>query len=340
MKYAEFESKLNQGRVEPLYFFYGEETYFVEQSIKRIIAAVLGESGDDFNLDILYGSEQTVERIMQAAMAFPVMADRRVVVVREVQKMDSRSLQALESYVARPADTSVVIFTSESPDFRKTFFKSLKSAAASVEFKKLYEKDIVLWIENITRSRKKSITPAACRLLSAYVNPALTDVATEVEKLSAFVGDRESIEEEDVEYVVGVSKEFNIFELTDAIGRKEINRALEITDHLMRGNESPVGMVVMLTRFFTQLWVMSDAHVARMPGPELARAIGVHPYFVKDYRVYTRSFNRSALENGLAHLLEADRELKTSASPRDVVMSVLIYKLLASNLPAMEGHHD
>ncbi len=153
----------------------------------------------------------------------------------------------------------------------------------------------------------------ACRLIQAYVGNSLQSLQNEIDKLFVFIGDRKKVTIEDIGAVVGASKGYTIFELQNAIGRKDSKEAVRILERMLEVGQSPQMIIVMLTRFFTQLWKLSDARARRMSEQEIAREIGVSPYFVKQYIDFHANFDVDQIERNFKALLEADTVLKSTS---------------------------
>ena len=168
-------------------------------------------------------------------------------------------------------------------------------------------------------------------MIHAYVGNSLRSLQNEIDKVFVFVGDRKKIEAEDVTAIVGASKGYTIFELQNAIGRKDAKEAVKILERMLESGQSPQMIIVMMTRFFTQLWKLSDLRSKRMPDQEIAREIGVSPYFVKQYVEFRSRFDVDQIERNFKSLLEADTVLKSTSRDPRLVMDLLILSLVQSS---------
>lgn len=328
MDYQALLREIQKGEFAPAYFFYGEEDFLMEDAINRVLSLLVDPATEEFNKDVLYGDEVDGARIVNIASSYPMLAQRRVVVVKGVDKLSSASKDLILKYLQRPMATTCLILTSSRMDRGSKFYSELVNRARGVEFKPLYNNQIPGWIRGYVRSKGKDISLEAIRLLHGKVGSSLRELANELEKLFLFLTDKDRIEVGDVERVVGVSKSYNIFELSDAIGRGDLKKAVEIGHRMLELGESPIGMVVMLTRYFTILWKLKELETRRMSAEEIATVVRVHPYFIKDYLNQAENFSPERIERSFSHLLRADINLKSSYQKPKIIMDLLIYNLI------------
>jgi DNA polymerase-3 subunit delta len=253
------------------------------------------------------------------------MADRRAVVVRSAERI--RNAEPLLAYLKSPSPTTVLVLLSAKPDFRLKLFQALKAAGSVVECKTPYDSAIPAWIESEAARRGKSITPGAAALVHVAAGRSLTAIAAELEKLGVYVGDKPRIDEDDVRMVVGSTKEYTIFDLMNAVGRREEAPSLRILDRMLEQGESMTSCVVQLTKYFQKLWVLGAQGSG--PADAAAKSLGIHPYFLREYAEAARRHSRGAVERAFAALKEADVALKTSAGTPRTVMTLLIHALTA-----------
>lgn len=332
MTYQELLKKIQARQFAAAYFFYGDEDFLMEDAVNRILSTMLDPAAKAFNRDILYGDEVDGAKVVNIASSYPMMANNRAVVVKEVNKLSQDSKELILRYLKHPAATTCLILTSPSIDEQAKFYSKLKELTEWVEFKPLYDSQIPEWIKSYMGSKGKKIFPGAVRLLHGKVGVVLRDLVNEIEKLLLFVDDKERIEEEDVEAVVGIAKHYNIFELSDAVGKMDLKGAVEILERMLDVGESPVSIVAMLTRYFTILWKIKELIQHREPERKIASIVGVHPFFVKDYIAQAQNFSEARITTAFTHLLNADVHLKSSYQKPKIVMDVLIYNLIRGNI--------
>ncbi len=168
-------------------------------------------------------------------------------------------------------------------------------------------------------------------MIHAYVGNSLRSLQNEIDKLFIFVGDRTQITADDVTTIVGASKGYTIFELQNAIGRKDTKEAMRIIERMMEVGQSPQMIIVMLTRFFNQLWKLSDLGVRRIAESDIVREIGIPPYFVRQYMEFHSNFAAEQIEQNFLSLLDADLALKTTSRDPRLVMDLLVLSLIQSS---------
>ena len=323
--FEDLERTFHQRKFAPLYLFCGEEDFLIDEALDILIAEAIDESTRGFNLDILYGSDVTPIGLMQIASSFPMAAERRIAIVREFDKMSNKDL--LLRYITKPSPTTSLVLVSAKPDFRTKFFKTIRENAIVAEFSQLYDNNIPPWIARRITKLGKQVTPEACQLIQNYVGKSLREIQNEIDKLFIYVGEKKLIDSDDVNSVVGMSRQYNIFELQKAIGRRDVARVIEISENMLRNGESPVGTIVMLTRYFQKVWLIQELLSMETPEAQIATAIGVNPYFVKEYAAAGKSFSSPQILDCFSALANADEHLKSSSLDQKTVMTVLMCRL-------------
>ncbi len=332
--YEDLLSSLARKEFKPVYLLYGEEDFLVEEAARAVINAALskdeppsgeprgGERG--FNLDILYGSDADAKDVVSHASSFPMMAERRVVVVREVEKLSNAEL--LAHYCENPSPTTCFVMTCVKPDMRKKMFAQAKKRGMAVEFKPLWDNQVPGWIARKVKKDRREIQPQAAEMLAAYVGTSLREISNELEKLYIYLGEKNVIAVDDVTAVVGVSKEFSVFELQWAIGAKDVRKATEIMERMIEMGESPIMMVVMLTRFFQSLWKLSDLRRRNVPQNQYGQQTGIWS-FMDRYLQTLSLYSPSQIENAFLLLSDVDEKLKSTQTDEKLLMQTLIVHL-------------
>ena len=331
MTYAEFQQSVKSNRFAPIYLFHGEEDFLIDEGIQLIVDKTLDEGSKGFNLDVVYGSKVDPKDVVGHASSFPMMGKKRVVVVKEFEKLAGTETEkeVVAAYINKPLDSTILVLVSLEPDFRKKPFTDLKKRAELVECKPLYDNQVPVWIAERIRLQGREATAEACRLIQAYVGNSLRSLQNELDKLYVFMGERKKISLEDIAAVVGATKGFTIFELQNAIGRKDPKDAIKILERMLEAGQSPQMIIVMLTRFFTQLWKLTDLRSQRKQDSEIAREIGVSPYFVKQIVEFRSNFDIQQIEENFKSLLEADTVLKSTSRDPRLVLDLLVLSLIS-----------
>ncbi|MGA9408284.1 MAG: DNA polymerase III subunit delta [Bacteroidota bacterium] len=321
-----FLSSIKKKEFAPVYFFFGEEDFLIDEIIEAVVAEGVDAATRGFNLDIIHGGEIDGKDIVSIASSFPMMAERRVVVVKDFDRVSNKEL--IEPYLEHPSPTTCLMLIASKPDTRKKPYPLLKKKSVGGEFSRMYDNEIPGWIERRVKMLQRAMTPEAAELLQAYVGNSLRDVSNEIEKLLIAVGAKPTIELEDVEAVVGISKEFTVFELTKMVGEKNISKSIEIVERMIDSGESPQLIIVMLTRHFIIMAKLRELQAAAKSDFELAGAVRVSPFFIKEYLFQLRRYSPGAVENAFLALARADRELKSSAVDPKLVMDVLLCEIM------------
>jgi DNA polymerase-3 subunit delta len=332
--YIELKTAFQSGNFGPLYLLHGEERWFIDRLQEILLKTALEPHEKDFNLDILYGHETDARAALGACQAYPMMAQRRVVVIRDFDRMKDNSV--FKGLAEQPNPACVVFLVcAGKPNMSHHPYRAIKSGGRVVEFKALYPNQIPRWIETLTKERGFALEPKAVQMLAEYVGSSLASVGAELDKLSTYVGDREVITAEDVVQASGQTRDFNVFELQRAIGERQIGRALHITERLLQQSSSPTGestmIVGVLTTFFIKLWQLTALQGGRIPEKEAARVIGVSPYFVKEYLACLRRYDVKAIDRALFALRSADFELKGGSQRSGrLILNLLFRNILTS----------
>ncbi len=334
--YSTVLKNLKKGDIALNYLFYGEELFLADELIDTIVLKTFNAEKDDFNLHVFYGKESKGEDILNAAMSFPIMAERKIVILKDVEQLDKNSVESLTEYFKNPHTSTVFIAVSGKADFRKNPFKTLEQKAVCVELKKLNDRDIPDWIVTHASLKGKEIEPRAAMLMAARSDVSMRDLSNQIEKLCTFIGSRSTINEEDVESVIGISRQYNIFELSNAIGKKDLARAIFIFNQMYYFGEQPVGMIVMLHRQFVFLWQICDKREAGRPLKEIENFMmtqyRIYPtYFQNDYWPQAQNYTVHEIQNCFGYLLDADTQLKSSSVKNDLIMQKLIFQLIRGN---------
>ncbi|MBC2840480.1 DNA polymerase III subunit delta [Robiginitalea sp. SC105] len=326
-------SDIRSGKLAPIYFLMGEEPYYIDRISEFITHNILTEEERGFNQTVLYGKDTTVDEIIGQAKRYPMMAEYQVVVVREAQHL-SRTIEQLASYADQPQPTTVLVicFKYKTLDKRKKLIKTLRKGDAVVfESKKLYENQVSDWIRRVLLGSGYRISHKASALLVEYLGTDLSRISNELEKLKLVLPDGSEITPETIEDHIGISKDFNNFELKKAIADRDIPKATQIIKYFSQNpKENPfVLTVALLHTFFSQLLQyhgLSD-HSPR----NVASALRINPYFVGEYQTAARNYPMKSVSRIIGSLREMDLKGKgvgsSSLSHRDLLQE-LLYKIV------------
>jgi DNA polymerase-3 subunit delta len=318
-------------KIAPIYFLMGEEAYYIDIISDYIESHVLSEEEKGFNQMVLYGKDVSIQDIVSNAKRYPMMAERQVIIVKEAQNL-IKTIEQLVDYAKNPQPTTVLVFNYKykTLDKRKALYKTLSKSAVVFESKKIYEDKIPSWIQNFLRAKQLTITPKASSMLTEFLGNDLSKIANELTKLELVVGTHKEVTPEIIEENIGISKDFNNFELQKALGHLNHKKAYQIVNYFAQNSKQHpfVLTISILYMYFSKLMKL---HTVRDKNPgTVARALGVNPYFVNEYITASRNFPMKRISGVLETLRIYDTKSKgvgANLSPRDLY-NELIYNIL------------
>jgi len=320
-------NEIKSGVIRPIYFLMGEEPYYIDGIAKFIEESVLSEEEKGFNQVVLYGRDVTVEDIVSQAKRYPMMAEKQVVIVKEAQEL-SRTIENLVSYAENPQPTTVLVFCYKykTLDKRKKLAKIIGKSGVLFESKKLYENQVPDWIRRVLSGRGYTITPKAAQMLVEFLGNDLSKVNNELEKLQLILKPGAQITPQHIEENIGISKDFNNFELQNAIGNKDVQKAFTIIQYFAQNpkNHPLVMTIALLYSFFSKVL---KYHALSNKG-DAAKVLGVSPYFVKDYEIASKNYPMKKTSAVIASIREIDMKSKgvgaANLSQGDLLKELLV----------------
>lgn len=308
----------------------GEEAYYIDKLSKLIENTALKEEEKSFNQAILYGRDTDIKTVIGEAKRYPMMSERVVVIVKEAQQL--RKIEELESYVQNPQPSTVLVFAYKykTLDKRKKLYKSLSNDHLLFESKKLYENQIADWIGDNLSARGYSSNMKSRQLLAESLGTDLGRIDSELEKLELIIDKGSTIDEHLIEENIGISKDYNNFELIKALGKKDFVKAIKIQQYFKANpKDNPLVVTIsLLFGFFSKLMMLHQAEDKSPKG--LASLLRVNPYFVKDYQQGALSYDLKKLARIIHYLRECDMKSKgvgNSSTPDDELLRELIFKI-------------
>ncbi|MBY0481164.1 MAG: DNA polymerase III subunit delta [Chitinophagaceae bacterium] len=289
-------SEWKKGSFKPVYWLEGDEPYFIDRVVDYAEHKILSEAEAGFNLSVFYGRDADWAAVVNACMRYPMFAERQVVLLKEAQHM--KDIDKLESYVDNPLSSTifVVSYKEKKVDGRSKLAKLLKTKGVVLSTKKMYENQLPEWTTQMIQQHGLTISPKALNLLVDHIGNDLSRIENEIEKLAVNLGARKGITEDDIENYIGISKEFNVFELQDALGKKDLSKAIRIIRYFEANPKAaPIQLILpALYNFFSKVFM-----IYAMPNADeksIAAAIGVNPFFGKDYFVAARKYDYAGVE--------------------------------------------
>lgn len=333
LSFENLDTAFRHQNFEPLYFLFGEETFLIQELQRTLLDHALAPSERDFNYDLVYGQDAEAQTVLALCASYPVMAERRLIIVRNFEQLGNNRL--FKSYAEHPNPHAVVLLACNGkPNLSAHPYRALKEHAAWGHFKTLYDNQMPGWVKKRVQSLGYQIEPQAVQMLADYVGTDLRAAAGEIEKLITFSGQRKHLTADDVLRASGQTREFNVFELQGAIGEGRFRDAVRIAERLVQqasnGRGEGIRIVAILTTYFTRLQRLGVLQERGASKRDMARQVGINPYFISEYLVSLRRFPPRRLERAFSALLAADYELK-GGSTRDARLILLL--LLRRVLP-------
>ena len=281
---------------KPVYWLEGDEGYYIDKAIDYAEHHILNESEASFNLSIFYGRDASWADVINACRRYPMFAEKQVVLLKEAQHM--RDIEKLEGYIGNPLGSTIFIvaYKDKKVDGRFKLGKLLKTKAVLITTKKIYDNQLPEWIQELVRSKQLNISPKGIELLKDHIGNDLTRIENEIEKISINLGKRKTITEDDIEEFVGVSKEFNVFELQSALAGKDLAKSIRIIQYFESNPKAAPMQLVLpsLYSFFSKVFMVFGAGTSDEKA--IAAAIGVNSFFVKDYLQAAKVYNYQGIE--------------------------------------------
>ena len=295
--------------------------------METIKSSAIQPEAKDFNLETLYGDETSAKNIIETAETLPAFSERRLLIIKRLDALPTRQQEALLPYLAKPCPTTCLVLVAEKIDQRKKFFQTLKTQAELIPCQSLKESQVPGWIKQRARSLKLTITEDAITYLADCIGPDLMLLANELTKLSLSVGQGRPVQIQDLQAVTGPQQMPSIFDLTHAIGDRNSSEALRLLYALLSGGEAPLKVLAMLIRQVRQMRLAKTLLVQNASQAEIAREVGISPFFLSELLVQTQRNTLDDIESAYRHLLATDSRLKRSRVNPQFLMEDLVLKL-------------
>ncbi|MCB0450228.1 MAG: DNA polymerase III subunit delta [Confluentibacter sp.] len=324
---------IKNGHLKPIYFLMGEEPYYIDRISEFIEDHVLAQEERGFNQMVLYGRDVTVEDIISNAKRYPMMADHQVIIVKEAQDL-ARSIEKLADYAKQPQPTTVLVmnYKYKTIDKRKALYKTLQKNGVVYESKKLYENQVADWIRRVLSTKNYTIVPKAAQMLVEFLGTDLSKISNELDKLQIILPKGTQISPEHIEENIGISKDFNNFELRQAIGEKNAFKAFRIVNYFAE-NPKDNPMVVTVTLLFNFFSQLLQFHGLTDKSPRnVASALKVNPYFVNEYVLAAKNYPMKKVSEVISVLREFDVKSKgvgSNAVPQGDLLKELLVKIVS-----------
>ena len=329
MTYEAIIKDLKNKKYRPIYLLHGEESYYIDKISNFIEKNILNEGEKSFNQAVLYGKDTEFKTVVDEARQYPMMASYRVVVIKEAQ--DMRTLKDLAAYAENPSPQSIVVINHKHKKFdsRTKLAKAIKAKGILFESKKLYDNQVQSWILNYISEKGYSIAPDAAMITAEYLGTDLNKIANEMDKVVVNLKEGKTISVDLIKELVGISKDYNVFELQKAIGTMNTEKVFRIVEYFAANQKAnPLVMILSnLFGYFSKVYIA--AYHGKKSDNELKTLLGLPtPYFVKDYRIAAQNFKGQKLISIFEALKLADLKSKgvgaRNMEPRAILRDFMI----------------
>ncbi len=332
MTIFEIQRAIEKGEIAPVYFFFGREIYFIDEVIRTLVQKVVESGTRDFNLDTLQSEYTDGETIVRIASSYPMMAEKRLVVVKSVQRLSEKDRELLLSYIKSPLESTCLVLTAGIIDKRKKFYSALVKGTLCAECAQLYENQAVSWVKDRSVQKGITISDEAAQAMVSQAGTALWSLHHEIEKVITFSWGKKEITLSDVISVVGYSRQYNPWDLTDSVGRKDFRTALEILNGLLEYGYPPTRIIIDLFNRIKLLMQVRTLLDRRLSEQKIWQSLGLKPFFGRLYTDQSKRYRMKELESAMEMLLQADLLLKSSPLKSQTVISLVIHDII-SGLP-------
>ena len=319
----------------PIYFFHGEEAYYIDIAVKALENDVLTEDEKAFNQTVVYGKDTNYNEILALAKQYPMMGDKQLIIVKEAQdlKLNEEETSLLEKYVENPVESTILVFAHKHKkvDSRKKVFKTLDKAKMLFHSEPVKDYNLAKWIDDEAKNLQIKLAPGISQLLADYLGNDLSRIANELNKMKLVLKDGEVLDGKLVETHIGISKEFNVFELQKALGKKDANTAFKIAYYMGKNPKTnPIVMTIgNLYNFFSNVVLYHT--VSHQSPPTIASELGINPYFVKDYAEAARLYPLKFATRIISVLREIDLKSKGLGAvnmDEGELLKEMVYKII------------
>lgn len=314
------EKGLRLGERASAYIIVGPESLLRERAITLIKEKWLGPNPDSFGTTSFSAGEAKVPEISLALRTVPFLSPKTLVLIRDAERLTEDVSAVICEFIEKPVETSIIVVAAEKMDGRSRLSQLAAKRAAVVECKPLYADKIPAWINMEARRAGKQISIEAARFMADMVGSDLSQISQAIERLTLFVGVRPAITLEDIELAIAETHQRTVFELTDAVGERKLSKAISLLHNIMDNGCAPVLAVNMIVRHLRILMKAKDIAGRITDRGEIAKYLGVHPYYAMNYLSQSKNFSGGELKNGFKVFHRCDRSVKSSRVPRERII--------------------
>lgn len=323
----QFNSHIDKGELNSLYLFWGPETYFHDISLTSLEKKVIPDStAKSFNYHLFYANDSSINEIIATCISFPMMSDKKLVVVKHFDKMTIGDKDAFIKYIQNPQESTVLVLTAET--WGKTKLHSeYKKNAISVKCKALYDKEVYQWVKFKFAEKNITADEEAMSFLIENVGFNILRLNVEIEKLSNLVAQDKVLSKDIVEEITGFSKDVNIFNLQHELGQRDLKNALQLGLKLLEQGETLASMLPMIYLFFKRMWIVKEMLNLGKAQKQILSELGGNAFYYRDIFKFHKNFSPSNFSTIFRNLEQSEILLKTSQKREDSILTMIIYNI-------------
>ena len=336
MNWSEFYKSVDAGDIAPVYLFTGPEEYVKLEALQRLREKLLPPGLEALNDAVM--EDVTAQQITDAAETLPMMCDRRIVTVRDwpplmsgKSKNEEQEVAWMQRWLENPAPACVLVFyMRQSADGKKKLTAALRKKAVAVDFDYLTDAELTRWSARRLKTQGKRIGPRALNALTFMAGRELTRLSGELDKLCAYLGDRDEIGEADVRAIVSASLEYNVFELMNHLLAGDMLKAQQTVNSLLQGGQNPIGIMAMLTRQLRQMTHMKCALDAGEPAQAVQERLKLHPYAARQTARQVARLDQGWLRSLYALSVDSDYAVKSGRMRDQDALNALLFRIAST----------
>ena len=319
---------IKKRKFKPVYYFFGEDTYNLSSTLHKLEESFIPILKSDFDKETIYSEDRSINDIVGLATAFPFGSEKKLIVVKEAEKIKDKKL--LKDYAALPAEFTVLAFFHNGSITNLTSepFKTLSEKEFLFEAKELKGKNLIDWLMSIAEEKGKKLSEENAQVMVDIVGENRNMLEDQLEKICIFLNEKKEISLESIQQVSSDLKQFNIFDLQNAIGVKDKAKSLTVANNLLDNGAEPTFIISMLTRYFTGLAKITELKTKNIPVQEAARIVCTHHFYYPNYVKARTLYSDEKLVEVFRALLKADISVKTTTADNKTIITLLIAEIL------------
>lgn len=326
--FEEIKKDLLSKNISPIYLLTGDESYYIDLLTKCFEEDIMDEADKDFNFFMAYGKDTNSEIILNNSKQYPLMSQYRLVIIKEAQDMDKKEYTKLESYFSNPISSTILVICYKYNKFPANLIKIIDKKGVVFESKRIPDYKLIGWISDYAKSQKLNLDQEAINIISESLGNNLEKITNELSKLILNIKPGASIGGKDIERFIGISRNYNSFELQSSLGKRDILKANQIINYFdANQKDNPITLIIStLYSYFLKLIIV--AQLKDNSDASIAKAIGCHPNFARDYRNAINIYSLGKLYQIISLLREYDLKSKGMEGGQNLSYGDLLKELI------------